>query len=266
MPFDRHSAVYRKLDEFLLRYSREDDPEMHYAAFKEDLEMELCRVEALCAHLHPLTKTRRPLRVLEVGIGYAIVTTAMHHTFGPGALEIHALEHPDRKYLRMSTFQEQLRRTRVTLTPYDILAGRWPFPAGRFDIVLFSEVLEHLPPTRLPGVLDEIARVLSDGGRLVGSSPNLAAWRVRWKMLRGKSPFDPAVCLDWAPGTYGHIRLYTGDEMAALCRRSGMRPETIQYRDFGLVKKRRAVRRLTEVLYRYWGALAPNLVFAAVRS
>jgi len=49
------------------------------------------------------------------------------------------------------------------------LTGRLPFEDGRFDTVLLSDVLEHIPtPQQL---LNEIARVLGDGGKLILNVP-----------------------------------------------------------------------------------------------
>jgi ubiquinone/menaquinone biosynthesis C-methylase UbiE len=75
------------------------------------------------------------------------------------------------------------------------LKGHWvdadsedfPFPDGSFNVVVFSEVMEHL---RFPQkALKEIARVLRPGGRLVGSVPNAFRLRNRWRFLCGK-PFE----------------------------------------------------------------------------
>ena len=63
----------------------------------------------------------------------------------------------------------------------------FPFEDGHFDLVVFSEVMEHL---RFPQkALAEIARVLRKDGRLVGSVPNAFRLRNRMKFLFGK-PFE----------------------------------------------------------------------------
>jgi ubiquinone/menaquinone biosynthesis C-methylase UbiE len=69
----------------------------------------------------------------------------------------------------------------------DVDSEDLPFTDGQFDIVVFSEVMEHL---RFPQkALKEIARVLQPGGRLVGSVPNAFRLRNRLKFLAGK-PFE----------------------------------------------------------------------------
>ena len=75
------------------------------------------------------------------------------------------------------------------------LKGQWvdvdsediPFKDGEFDVVVFSEVMEHL---RFPRrALEEIVRVLKPGGRVVGSVPNAFRLRNRMKFLFGR-PYE----------------------------------------------------------------------------
>ncbi|MFH1502357.1 MAG: class I SAM-dependent methyltransferase [Candidatus Eisenbacteria bacterium] len=61
------------------------------------------------------------------------------------------------------------------------LSSRLPFGDSEFDVVVLSEVLEHLPYPEL--TLGEIRRVLRDGGTLVGSVPNGARLRNRLSFL-----------------------------------------------------------------------------------
>lgn len=46
-----------------------------------------------------------------------------------------------------------------------------PFENSMFDVVVMSEVLEHLPDDTLSLTLSEVYRVLRDGGRLIGTVP-----------------------------------------------------------------------------------------------
>jgi SAM-dependent methyltransferase len=60
-----------------------------------------------------------------------------------------------------------------------------PFANAAFDVVILSEVMEHL---RFPQkVLGEIARVLRPDGQMVGSVPNAFRLRNRWRFLCGRS-------------------------------------------------------------------------------
>lgn len=46
-----------------------------------------------------------------------------------------------------------------------------PFPDGQFDVVVMSEVLEHLSDDVLNSTLVEVRRVLKPGGRFIGTVP-----------------------------------------------------------------------------------------------
>ena len=46
-----------------------------------------------------------------------------------------------------------------------------PFPDGQFDVVVTSEILEHLTPEQRRKGLGEIERTLKRGGHLIGSVP-----------------------------------------------------------------------------------------------
>jgi SAM-dependent methyltransferase len=75
-----------------------------------------------------------------------------------------------------------------------------PFPSGYFNIIICSEVLEHIPDIR--SAIKELRRVLSPEGTLIVSSPNWISWfgLARWfaKKLTGRDitsagqPYD-----DW---------------------------------------------------------------------
>jgi SAM-dependent methyltransferase len=87
-----------------------------------------------------------------------------------------------------------------------------PFRDGSFDVVVFSEVIEHLVDT--DGVLDEILRVLRPGGTLVISTPNLGAWFNRLLLLIGRQPVFSEVSRRKVYGRggwqlAGHLRLFT---------------------------------------------------------
>lgn len=78
---------------------------------------------------------------------------------------------------------------RLNLKSYwvDVDSEDIPFDDESFDLVVFSEVMEHL---RFPQkALAEISRVLIKNGRLIGSVPNAFRLRNRWKFLFGK-PFE----------------------------------------------------------------------------
>lgn len=56
---------------------------------------------------------------------------------------------------------------------YQVVApGPLPFPDGVFDAATLIELIEHLAPSAAANLLEEAARVLKPGGKLVVSTPN----------------------------------------------------------------------------------------------
>ena len=66
------------------------------------------------------------------------------------------------------------------------LNRRFPFEDNSFDVVLASEIIEHLYDT--DNFLTEIHRVLRIGGYTVISTPNLSSWPNIIFLLFGKQP------------------------------------------------------------------------------
>lgn len=100
---------------------------------------------------------------------------------------------------------------------FNVEDGRFPYPDGHFDLVLFCEVLEHLTHDPLPA-LREIHRVLKPGGGLVLTTPNVASARNLLRLFRGDNVHDRYS----GYGPYGrHNREYTLDEVAGLLGHCG---------------------------------------------
>ncbi len=93
---------------------------------------------------------------------------------------------------------------------------RWPDFGGRYDTIVFMEVLEHLnlPPR---AVLAFLGAQLADGGFLLLTTPNAAWLKNRLKLLRGQNPFEPL-----RPGGGGHVRESTLAELQTTAREAGL--------------------------------------------
>jgi methionine biosynthesis protein MetW len=98
-------------------------------------------------------------------------------------------------------------------------ASDLPFAQESFDLITCIEVLEHLFVPHL--ALAEMHRVLSPGGRLVVSAPNMAYWRMRLNALLGIwNPAGDALSLE-QPWRDPHIRFFTLGSMEGILRRNG---------------------------------------------
>jgi dolichol-phosphate mannosyltransferase len=87
-----------------------------------------------------------------------------------------------------------------------------PFPDGAFDEVIFSQVIEHIPPKLQ--IMDEIRRVMKPGGRLIIGTPDYD--RMFWVILE---EFYNAL----KPEAYAHehIAHYTLGSMRRLLAENG---------------------------------------------
>lgn len=91
-----------------------------------------------------------------------------------------------------------------------------PFGAGRFDLVVCSEVLEHMPD---PGqAVAEAARVLKPGGHLVVSVPRRWPERICWALSRG-----------YATAEGGHVRIFRKTELVVLLEHGGLTAGCVHY-------------------------------------
>lgn len=120
-------------------------------------------------------------------------------------------------------------RMRRMLAEHDVRFVRWnleeiPYPLDddAFDVVLMTEVYEHLREYPIRS-LQEARRILRPGGRLYFTTPNAAYVRNRWELLRGHSV---ATALpDWIGGLphARHAREYTFAEVHELMAIAGLR-------------------------------------------
>jgi SAM-dependent methyltransferase len=98
----------------------------------------------------------------------------------------------------------------------DISQQRTSYADGRFDVVVMSEVLEHLIDPDF--AIIEAKRVLKPDGLLYITTPNLAAWFNRFLLFAGTQPLFTETSVEWTFGRsgflprsrpVGHLRLYT---------------------------------------------------------
>jgi SAM-dependent methyltransferase len=96
----------------------------------------------------------------------------------------------------------------------DVEAGL-PFDPGTFDAVIFADLLEHLvDPWR---VLREAAALLTPGGVVVASVPNVQNLDVLRRLLRGRWDYRERGILD-----RGHLRFFTLETIRELFTTAGL--------------------------------------------
>lgn len=101
------------------------------------------------------------------------------------------------------------RKRGIKATACDIESKRLPYPNNYFDMVLLTDVIEHLFDT--DRLLEDIYRVLRKNGTLLITTPNVASLLRRFMLLFGMNPCSEysARYMDYFPSPVGHIRYYT---------------------------------------------------------
>lgn len=130
-------------------------------------------------------------------------------------------------------FEQRMGEHGIQVAVCDIETTPFPHEDASVDQVLFCEVLEHLLYPH--GVLREIRRVLRPGGRVLVSSPNMAALRNRVRLLLGLSILDPLPDVRWSAegvpeATYRpHVRTYLLSEALELLGSFSLVPEQVRW-------------------------------------
>jgi 2-polyprenyl-3-methyl-5-hydroxy-6-metoxy-1,4-benzoquinol methylase len=116
-------------------------------------------------------------------------------------------------------FLRRMNDFKIVFTPIDFEQDTLPFENCSFDVVLFTEVIEHMLNPFPVG--REITRVLRPGGLLLLSTPNLASLRNRIALARGKTTNPEYFMLADRVGPVktganvypAHVRLWTPTEL-----------------------------------------------------
>ncbi|HEY6167984.1 MAG TPA: methyltransferase domain-containing protein [Verrucomicrobiae bacterium] len=189
----------------------------------------------------------RPEKVCDIAT-FGSIDPAVEQLFGIKAITTTGF--PDGKEEREIVFQDRTGTVahRFVHDRFDIEAA-FPYADDTFDLVLFTEVLEHI--TRDPmHTLAEINRITRPGGWLILSTPNCVSQRSVLNALRGTHPYL------WSQYSRQghrdrHNREYTPGEVEKLLKSGGYEILDLHCRDVfntAVGWHRRAVKRLLTVM------------------
>ena len=149
------------------------------------------------------------------------------------ALAVAAEHNPAHRFAGIDWSGDAVRRAHalgLTVLRADVTAPGLPVADGAADVVIMSELIEHLVDP--DGAVAEVRRVLRPGGSLLLSTPNLAAWYNRGLLAVGIQPIFSEVSLRGVfgrPGRVvaGHLRLFTRRALTEFLTASGFRCVTL---------------------------------------
>jgi SAM-dependent methyltransferase len=135
-------------------------------------------------------------------------------------------------------FTRRMWDCKIDFKRQDVEKERLPFPGGYFDLVLFTEVIEHLFNPFLIG--KEMARVLKNNGALLLSTPNAASLRSRICLAQGKisnplffSLADQVYSDESGVNEYPtHVRMWMPSELKLFLSKIGLTAVSEKYLDF----------------------------------
>lgn len=125
------------------------------------------------------------------------------------------------RYVGIELVESMAAEARTALSEVvtgDVEQIEFPWQPAEFDVLILSEVLEHLvdPWT----TLGRLVRVLRPGGLVLASSPNVAHWRVVRELVCGRFELAEHGVFDRT-----HLRWFTPSSFAAMFERAGLRVE-----------------------------------------
>jgi SAM-dependent methyltransferase len=165
-------------------------------------------------------------RLLELGSPPFFTSVCLARTW-PGGVTHTGYAHDGARRLAQRLVSSDGRPDRVfELDCFNVETDEFPYPDATFDVVVFSELIEHLAVNPV-WTLAEIHRVLRPGGHVVVTTPNALSLDRLWTFLHGGSePVDRYMPVfgygarhnrEWHPRELRHLLLETGfaiEEMA----------------------------------------------------
>lgn len=143
------------------------------------------------------------------------------------SVEWYAIESPQSEYLNDENLINMCEKSDVRIVPADLKEVTWE-DFDSFDIVLFTEIAEHLDYSTFLSTLISIKEVLVPGGILIFTTPNKLRAKNRIKILFGNDDIYWGDSVEnMESGLFGHITYYGPNRLERLLTDVGLEVETI---------------------------------------
>lgn len=238
-PIDREALV-RELGRW---HALLEDP----AQREQLITAALPRIQALLALLPPGT---RESRLLELGASPFFNTLCLELVW-PGQLTLTNYGPAGQRGSQQLFAADGTPQKVYAYDLFDVEADEFPYPDGAFDVVIFSELIEHLSLNPV-WTLSEIHRVLKPGGHVLITTPNALSLERLGFYLSGHSHDDDRYVPHMGAGAR-HNREYRPWELHELLTTTGFTVETLAVRDLVQGRLRRRLGRAAKKwLLRWW--------------
>ncbi|MCD6487168.1 MAG: methyltransferase domain-containing protein [Syntrophobacterales bacterium] len=154
-------------------------------------------------------------RVLDVGCGTGRHACEIFRTLGADVVGIDLNMEDLRKAALTLYLMDNENDSSWLISKAD--ATKLPFRDSSFDVVICSEVLEHIPENK--AAIAELVRVLKPGKDLIVSVPRFLPERICW-----------ALSSDYHNEPGGHIRIYRKRELLSLLEDAGTKCWSVRYK------------------------------------
>ena len=221
----------------------QDEIEAGFAGRPDTVEVER---EYITNHSYRHLKTielippKENLRILNIGTGHGVLEYFIKSKFGYDVETVDIRAEVDGYY------GKRMKRLGILQKACDLNREKLPYPDESFDVVVFSEVLEHLLVSPLKPLL-EINRILRKKGNLVLVTPNVASFSHIAFLLCGRHfmPEYPMEMLTTMPDIK-HTREYTIREMKSLLLQAKFNIDTLymsRYQDRFWIDKKYSIKK-----------------------
>jgi SAM-dependent methyltransferase len=222
---------------------------------------------AVPASSGPDRARRQAAMLSEVLRGFAAPATIVDVGCGDGfATAVAAERNPGHHFVGLDWSAGSLMAARcrgIAVVRAGLDVPRLPFGPGSVDVVVMSEVIEHLLDT--DSAIEAAYDVLKPGGSLLLSTPNLASWYNRGLLMLGIQPVFSEVSLRSVfgrPGSQvaGHLHMFTRRALVEFLRAYGFRRVQVAGASYHDVP---AVLRPADRLFCHWPGAASILLVHA---
>ncbi|HRC41352.1 MAG: class I SAM-dependent methyltransferase [Nostocoides sp.] len=188
---------------------------MTFEDYYRDNVTYISRVDPRLAKIIELTTQRKPSSTLDIGCGrgFLLGHLAQRGLSGLAGLDVYDdVSDPRFDYIRADVTQ--------------------PFPIAdaSYELVIAGEIIEHVPNP--DDFLREIRRVVTPGGTVIISTPNLVSWANRVLVPFGVQPLGTETSSEIALGrrhrilgqgnqVQGHLKVFTHRALAEIMQRYG---------------------------------------------